>query len=121
MSEQPTWFERTLEVYSEEDESLVDEHVLPAVDLALLQRSCGQPADEPMFDMFEVTEAQRAFVESLTGLKLDFRKYSYFLAAHATDPRAMEDQGGFMGRFAPPRELPAFPDAKRVKPQTPAR
>ena len=121
MSDQPHWLARTIEVYSVEDGTLVDEHVLPPVELALLQQSWQRPADDPMLDLFEVTEDQRAIVESLAGLKLHFGHHSYFLAAHTTDARAMREEGGFMGAFAAPRELAAFPDARRVRPKTSVR
>lgn len=121
MSDQPHWLARTIEVYSAEDESLVDEHLLPDVDLASLQHHWRRPVDDPMLEAFEVTEDQRPFVESLTGLKLNFRNNSYFLAAHTTDSHATRVDGGFMGRFPPPRDLPAFPDAKPVRPKTPTR
>jgi hypothetical protein len=102
MTSQPTWLVRLVEVYSNETEALVASYELPAVDLAELQRLWGQPADEPMLNMFEVTEAQRPFLEGLLGRPLDLRKDAHFLGTRCSDPHAMRRDGGFMGKFAPP-------------------
>jgi hypothetical protein len=105
MSNQTDWLARTIEVYSAEDEALVDEHALPPVDLALLQQNWQRPEDDPMLDMFEIAANRRAVIEVLAGLKLDLLKHSYFLAAHTTNDHGVRNQGGFMGGFAPPRDL----------------
>jgi hypothetical protein len=118
MGDQPHWLARTIEVYSVKSEQFVIEHRLPVVGIASLQQLWGRPSSDPMFDMFEVTEAQRPFLESLLELRFDFRSHSYFLSAHTTDWNAMRRDGGFMGMFAAPRELPAFPNLRRVKPKT---
>jgi hypothetical protein len=73
-----------------------------------------------MLEMFEATEAQCEFLESV-GLVPKFREFSYFLAAHTTDWDAMNRDGGFLGSFAPPRHLPAFPEAIQIRPKTPTR
>jgi hypothetical protein len=102
MNLQPPWLVRLVAAYSNETDGLVAEHELPTVDLADLQRLWDQPADEPMLDLFEVTEVQRRFVEAALGHALDLARNSYFLEARCSDPEAMRRAGGFMGRYAPP-------------------
>jgi hypothetical protein len=40
------------------------------------------------------------------------------MAAYTTDWEATKHEGGYMGLLPPPRELQAFPEAKRVMPKT---
>lgn len=116
MIKQPTWLLRIIEIYSNKTKGLVDEHPLPTIDLETLQRLWNRPSSDPMIEMFEVTEAQREFLESI-DLALEFCNFSYFLAARKTDLDAQQRDGGFMGFFAPPHNLSAFPEAKSVKPK----
>jgi hypothetical protein len=102
MTPQPTWLVRLVEIYSNETGALVARYELPTVDLAELQRLWGQRADEPMLELFEVTEAQRPFLESLLGRPLELSKDAYFLGTRCSDPDAMRRDGGFMGKLAPP-------------------
>jgi hypothetical protein len=117
MNTDPTWLVRLIEVYSIETEEFVREHQLPRVELVELQRLWGQPEDDPMFEMFEVTDAQRPFVEAALGSALDLDAHSYFLSTRCSDPDAMYRDGGFMGMFAPPQLLAAFPDAAPARPK----
>jgi hypothetical protein len=117
MNHQPSWLLRSIEVYSNETEAMIEGYLLPSAKLRSLQRLWGRPANDPMVEMFEVTEKQRSVLESI-GITPDFRQFTYYLAAHTTDWDAMKRDGGFMGYFPPPFSLPAFPDAEPVKPKT---
>jgi hypothetical protein len=70
-----------------------------------------------MVECFSIEEEQAPYFRGLGGVEFDFARYSYFLAAYTTDWEAMKREGGYMGLFPPPRELPAFPGARRVIPK----
>jgi hypothetical protein len=120
MIAEPIWLVRTVEVFSNATEELVEEIRLPPVDVRTLQALWAQDSTEPMFDLFQIGDDQQDFFEHLLGVRFDFTENCYFLAAHTTDSKASREAGGFMGRFPPPRELEAFPDARRVVPKTEA-
>lgn len=121
MTTEPSWLERTVEVYDNTSDEYVAEYPLGEVSLAELQSLWSQPASEPMVDIYAVTERlQVEFVQRMLGTFMDCERYSYFIAAATTDLTAMREAGGYMGRFPPPRTLPAFPDATRVLPKTDA-
>lgn len=67
--------------------------------------------------IYEVTEAQRPFVERLIGERLRFESFSYFVEATASETgETMDSEGEAI--YLPPRSLPAFPDARRVAPKS---
>lgn len=116
--DQPRWLVRSLEVYSRATEEFLTEHQLPPVALETLQSLWGRPPTDPMLELFELTSDQCDAIESLLCINLDLVKHTYFLAAHSVDTEAAHADGGLLGRFAPPRELPAFPEAQRALPKT---
>jgi len=72
-----------------------------------------------MVECFEIGDEQAMFLKELAEIEFDFTRYSYFLSAYTSDWEAMMREGGYIGLFPPPRELPAFPKARRVKPKSP--
>ena len=110
----PQWVQRNVSMFSNEDKSLVNEFILEEVELSELQELWNQPKTEPMFACFQVEPKHQKYIEGLINIKLDFNKYSYFVEASCTDWEAMKSDGGFLGEYAPPKILEAFPDAKRV-------
>ena len=117
MSE-PSWLVRVVEYFSNETDELGGEFALPQVELSELQRLWGAPPDEPMVECFSIEEEQAPFFREVAGIEFDFPRYSYFLAAYTTDWEATKREGGYMGLYPPPRELPAFPEARRVMPKS---
>ena len=115
---EPSWLVRVVEYYSNQTDEMVGQFALPQVELAELQRLWDAPPNEPMVDCFSITEDQALFFREVASIEFDFARYSYFLAAYTTDWEATERDGGYMGLFPPPRDLPAFPKAKRVMPKT---
>jgi hypothetical protein len=113
----PIWLERVLEWYDNDTHAFVGEIQLNAVSLLTLQDHWDVPRNNPMVDMFRVTEKQRSFMEQQAHFQLDFLHFKYYLAATSTDLAAQEAAGGCMGLYAPPRVLPAFPTATRVAPK----
>ncbi len=114
----PIWVTRILACYSKSDESLVAEYDLEWVSLGEMQKLWHQPESEPMFGCFAVMPTHRNFIEKHTNIQFNFEAYEYFIEAICTDDKAMRLDGGFLGQYAAPRELQAFPDAKRVLPKT---
>jgi hypothetical protein len=114
---EPSWLVRVVEYFSNETDELVGEFVLPQVELSKLKRVWNAPVDEPMVECFSIEEEQAQFFRELAGIEFDFARYSYFLAAYTTDLEASKREGGYMGLFPPPRDLPAFPEARRVLPK----
>jgi hypothetical protein len=112
----PIWLERVIEWYENESDARAGEVLLEAVALRELQLHWQTPETEPMIEMYEVTEQQRLFVEHQVGFPLNFSRYTYYLTAYTNDLEAQASAGGFMGLYAPPRMLPAFPEAVRVAP-----
>lgn len=115
---EPSWLVRVVEYFSNETDELVGEFALPQVALAELQKIWNAPPDEPIVECFSIEEEQAQFFRELAGIEFDFRQYSYFMAAYTTDWEATKREGGYMGLFPPPRELPAFPGARRVLPKS---
>jgi hypothetical protein len=115
---EPSWLERVIEYFSNETDELVGEIALPPVELATLQGLWGAPPDDPVVECFPIKEEQAPFFRAVAGVEFDFARYSYFLAAFTSDWEATKREGGYMGLFPPPRELPGFPDARRVTPKT---
>jgi len=116
----PSWLIRVVEYFSRDTDELVGEFALPHVELAELQKIWKAPPDEPMIECFSIEPEQAQFFRELAGIDFDFKQHSYFLAAYTVDWEASRREGGYMGLFPPPREMPAFPEARRVMPRTPA-
>lgn len=119
MSE-PHWLVRVVECFSNETDALVGEFVLPPVELAALQGMWNAPPDEPMVDCYRIGEAQAQFFRELAGIEFDFDRCRCFLSAYTTDSAATRRERGFMGKFVPPKQLPAFPETRRAMPKTPS-
>lgn len=115
---EPSWLVRVIEYFSNETDELLGEIALPPVELAELQQLWGTSPNDPMVECFSIDKEQAPFFRDLAGVEFDFARYSYFMAAYTTDWEATEREGGYMGLFPPPRELPAFPDARHVMPNT---
>lgn len=115
---EPSWLARVVEYFSNETDELVGEFPLPQVELAELQRIWHVSPDEPMVACFAIGEEQAQFFRESAGIEFDFARYSYFLAAYTTDWEATKREGGYMGQFPPPKELPAFPDARGMMPKS---
>jgi hypothetical protein len=115
---EPSWLVRVVEYFSNETDELVGEIPLPQCELAELQRIWNAPCDEPMVECFSIEEDQALFFREFAGVDFDFTRYSYYLAAYTTDWEATRREGGYMGLFPPPLELPAFPDVRHVMPKT---
>ncbi len=118
MAQDPKWLQRVVECYSKDTEELVSEHLLHSVALEELQALWGVSSDDPMVDGFDIDENQATFLQRCVDCNLDLNAYEYQLGAYTTDLEASKRDGGLMGRYPPPRELPAFPDAKKVKSKT---
>ena len=88
MVPEPNWFVRLADQFSIAIDQLVDETILPRLDLALNRGLWRQPSNEPMIDCFEIGPEQAFDFADLAGMQFDFATYSYFLSAHTTDPEA---------------------------------
>ena len=97
------------------NEELIGESPLCSVTLAELQQLWGVAADDPMFMEFLVGPEHVEFLQQHVSVLIDLERYDYFLGAVTTDWEAQRAAGGYLGQFAPPADLPAFPDSKRVK------
>ena len=113
----PSWLVRVVEYFSNETDELVGEVALPQVELSELRRLWDAPPGEPMVECFSIEEEQAPFFRELAGIEFDFARYSYYLAAYTTDWEATKREGGYMGLFPPPKEMPAFLEARRVMPK----
>jgi hypothetical protein len=60
-----------------------------------------------------------ALLQDYSDCRFDFDMFDYQLIAYTNDFERMKAEGGYAGLYAPPRILPAFPDAKRVKAKSP--
>jgi hypothetical protein len=64
-----------------------------------------------MYDCFPVAEQHVARLQKAVAHRIDLERFDYFVETYrgeGGDPRC------------PPRVLPAFPDARRVRPKTPS-
>ncbi|MDQ2687745.1 MAG: cloacin immunity family protein [Armatimonadota bacterium] len=68
-----------LSAYRKQEDYPVDERPLPHVDTAILQKLFGQPLDNPMYDVYPVSEEQAKRLQPYAGHPLDLRKYDYFV------------------------------------------
>jgi len=59
----------------------VQEELPLRITLADLQALFGRPEDDPMYDAYAVTEAQRPSLEKLLGRSLDLSRFEYFVEA----------------------------------------
>jgi hypothetical protein len=115
---EPHWLVRVVEYFCNETDELAGEFVLPPVELSALQSLWNVARTEPMVECFPIKEEQAQFFRNLFDLDFDFARYDYFLAAYTSDWETTKRDGGYMGSFPPPKELPTFPDARRVMPKT---
>jgi hypothetical protein len=111
----PSWLVRVIQCYSKETEELIDIYEMKPVKLEDLQELWIQPKNEPMVAVFDINEKQAVFLKKYVDMEFDFNKYDYQISTYTSDWDATQKDGGYMGEFPPPKELPAFPDAKRVK------
>lgn len=115
---EPAWLIRVIECFSNNTDELVCEFDLPNVELTELQRIWKMPADDPIVTCFSINEEQAQFFQQLIDIEFDFVRYSYFLAAYTVDWDATKREGGYMKLFPPPRDLPGFPEIKKVIPKS---
>lgn len=115
---EPDWLVRVIEYFSNETDELIGEIPLPKVELSELQKLWDMQSDNPMIECYLLEKEQAQFFHGLVDIDFDFSQFSYFLTAFTTDWEATKRDGGYMGLFPPPIELPAFPEAKRVTPNT---
>jgi hypothetical protein len=115
-TEYPKWFKREIEIWERNGDNLAYAIPLPDIQLAVLQKYYGAEDDDPVIDMYVIEEDDVDFYNYFITLNFDFEKYEYWLHTYTTDISAAKIDGGFMGLFPPPKSLPGFPDAKRLKP-----
>jgi hypothetical protein len=98
--------------------NLVCEYELSGVDSLLIQQLFGGEDGEPVMLEEVSTADQRQFLESHLGIALDTAKLRYFIEAYS-EPGKSETVRSRSGEvwYLPPMTLPAFPEAKRVRPQ----
>lgn len=118
MTPQPEWLVRIVECFSTETDALLDEVILPPIELSSLQEVWGRPTTDPMVECYEIGHEQAAFLSRVVGLEFDLARFSYFLSAYTTDWEATKQAGGFMGLYPPPKDLTGLPDLVKVKPKT---
>ena len=70
--------ERFVIAYRRSDEHIHEELPL-RIGLVELQVLFSRPNDDPMYDAYPVTEAQRASLEKILGKHLDLSRYDYFV------------------------------------------
>jgi len=70
---------RVLRYFGKSDELLAGEHVLPDLDVELLQDIFMVEASNPMYDSFPVGEKQAKLLALLSPFNFDFEKFDYFL------------------------------------------
>lgn len=116
--QQPDWLERVVECFDRSTEFLVREYSIDGIELTALQALWGLADDDPMCWSYTISPHQAETLVAFTDCELDFSRFEYQLTAYTTDARRSQSEGGFMGHYPPPRALPAFPDAARVKPKT---
>ena len=92
-------------------EELVGEWPLKAISLEELRELFAIAATDPMYDVYAVTEDHVNRLQRCVDHRIDLRARDYFVEAIREDPDG--------DSHAPPRDLPAFPDARRVRPRTP--
>jgi hypothetical protein len=110
---------RVLTRYSKRTEALLDELTLPDINLEELEQLFGPSPDDRWFVLcYAVSDAQRPFIEQVTGARLDFKRFVYFVETYATSPRETVTQPDGAVWYLPPRDLPAFPTARRVRPKS---
>ncbi|NCD70690.1 DUF7683 domain-containing protein [Mucilaginibacter agri] len=118
-SNYPKWFKREIQVWQKQGEELVDEILIPEIDVSILQQYYSADGDDPIIDLILIDEDDVEFFNYIleTEVEFDFDRYEYWLSAYTTDPSESKKDGGFMGLYPAPKFLPGFPDAKRLKPK----
>lgn len=111
----PKWLERVIEVFDKKTERLVAEHRIENIDVHMLQAVFGCAADDPMVDGYDIYRPQAILLESHSNCQFDLDRFDYQLATYTADFEQARAEGGYAGLYPPPRDLPAFPDAKRFK------
>lgn len=115
---EPDWLIRVIEYFSIATEEFLGEFALPQVELATLQKAWDVPATQPLVDCFPVGETQARVLHAATGINFDLTRHIYYLTAYTFDSAATMREGGYMGLYPPPREMPGIPTAIRVTPKT---
>ena len=73
---------RSVCVFANDTDQLVEEFPLPEVDIAILRRLWNIADSDPMVHEFEIGPEQEDYFQQLLGIDFSFEKYSYFLSAH---------------------------------------
>lgn len=86
MQPKVTWFLRS---YRKQDDCLVEEYPLKAVNVATLQRLFDQTPDNPMYDAYAVSEAQAEHLRPYVDHPLRLQSYDYFVECAAEEAAPM--------------------------------
>lgn len=76
--------QRVIVLYSNETDFLVD-HVHIDILLAVIQKIFDVPADNPMFDCYEINSKNAHLFDPFVKIDYDFERYSYMLEAWALE------------------------------------
>ena len=79
----PPQVRRFLSVYTKEGEYPIAEYPLLIIDVAALQDLFEQPRDNPMYDVYPVSEAQAERLRAHVDQPIDLRAYDYFVECYA--------------------------------------
>jgi len=77
--------ERILSAFPRDADELVGEWPLEGIELGELQTMFNRPAEDPMYDEFEVEPQHLARLERAVGKKLDLTRFEYFVGAVEAD------------------------------------
>lgn len=72
----PKWFIR---MYAKDGDRLLSEQPLDLDDPSVLQRLFNEPAENPMYDCYPITEAQLPEIHRIAGRSIDLRLGDYFV------------------------------------------
>jgi hypothetical protein len=110
----PAW---VIEAYETKGDALVAERELPLLDAGAVRRLWRLAPDDPIEGALHVTERELPTLERVVGQRLDLARFAYFVSCVSDNGGVVRDQGPLY--YTGPRTLPAFPEARRVRPRIP--
>jgi len=65
--------------FEKRGDELIEERTIEGLGVDDIRLLTGQPASDPMYDSYPVSEARGGSLEAATGQGLDFSRYDYFV------------------------------------------
>jgi len=71
-------------MYAKHDDIMLSEQQIQIDDVSVLQRLFNEPAENPMYDCYQITKAQLPDIQRISGQSIDLSLGDYFVECEQT-------------------------------------